>query len=82
MQTIYLNSANYASPRALHEALALLLDLPDYYGHNADALNDCLSELVDAPALWVHVSSEDECAREVHRIIRVFRDNDCEVRLV
>ena len=29
---------------ALHAALRQALDLPDYYGGNLDALNDCLGE--------------------------------------
>ena len=44
MQTIYLNGTDYASSREVHAALKRLLDLPDYYGHNADALHDCLDE--------------------------------------
>ena len=28
----------------LHEALARTLDFPEWYGHNLDALYDCLSE--------------------------------------
>lgn len=82
MQTIYLNSALYATPRQVHEALAMLLGLPEYYGHNADALHDCLSERPHPITLWVHVSSEDECAREIHRVIRVVRDCDGKVKLV
>ena len=45
MHTVYLFGSDYASPLALHQALKRLLDLPDYYGCNADALNDCLAEL-------------------------------------
>lgn len=81
MTTIYLNSASYQTPREVHDALARMLDLPEHYGHNADALYDCLSERVEPISLWVHVSSEDECAREVHRIIHVVRDCGGEVKL-
>lgn len=43
-----------ASNRLLYE-LGLLLDFPDYYGKNLDALNDCLSniEITDAGTVVV-----------------------------
>ncbi len=44
MQTIMIDGSLYSSSRELHLALKRLLSLPDYYGLNADALNDCLSE--------------------------------------
>ena len=34
----------------LHEALAAGLDLPNWYGHNLDALMDVLRDLEDPPA--------------------------------
>ena len=33
------------SEAAMHSAFAAELDFPGYYGHNLDALNDCLGEL-------------------------------------
>ena len=44
MQTIMIDGSMYASPRDLHLALKMMLSLPEYYGLNADALNDCLGE--------------------------------------
>ena len=44
MRTLYLDGRDYASAEALHQALKRLLALPGYYGGNADALHDCLSE--------------------------------------
>lgn len=82
METFYLNSANYKTPRQVHETLAMLLGLPDYYGFNADALHDCLSERKTPIHLWVHVSSSDESAREIHRVIRVVRDLGGTVKLI
>ena len=43
MHTIFIDGNAYDTPRALHDALQEMLDLPDYYGHNADALYDVLS---------------------------------------
>ena len=37
-----------ASAKDLHNALARELDFPDWYGHNLDALYDCLTELPEA----------------------------------
>ena len=46
MQTIMIDGSMYASPRELHLALKKMLFLPEYYGLNADALNDCLVAMV------------------------------------
>ena len=36
-----------ADSQALHTALARELSLPEWYGHNLDALYDCLTDLAD-----------------------------------
>jgi RNAse (barnase) inhibitor barstar len=49
-----------ASPEALFSKLAQALELPDYFGHNWDALDECLRDLdgdvvllvYDAAVLW------------------------------
>lgn len=43
MHTIFIHGDDYTAAYELHEALKRLLRLPDHYGHNADALYDCLS---------------------------------------
>ena len=42
---VYLDGRALDSREALHQALAALLALPDYYGRNLDALHDCLTAL-------------------------------------
>ncbi len=32
------------SPRALHDALALALRFPEWYGHNWDAFRECIAD--------------------------------------
>ena len=80
MTTICLFGSDYASGRELHAALKALLDLPDWYGMNADALNDCLSEYPVCPSLWIRRGGPEDVQSVLDLIARVFRDNDAEVK--
>lgn len=44
-QVVRLAAAEWAGEDDLHRAVAAALDFPDYYGHNLDALNDCLGDV-------------------------------------
>ncbi|PEE20052.1 barnase inhibitor, partial [Bacillus toyonensis] len=46
MEKIYLDGRRFTSKNALHKTLKNKLDLPDYYGENANALWDCLTAWV------------------------------------
>ena len=78
--TIFIDAARYATAKELHLALKLLLDLPDYYGCNADALHDCLSERVDPVSLVVTNDGEGEVAAALAKVRRVFTDCGGEVK--
>lgn len=43
MHTIFIHGDDYVDAHDLHAAIKRLLRLPEHYGHNADALYDCLS---------------------------------------
>lgn len=45
MKQIVLDCAKIEDRRQLHEALGRELAFPEWYGHNLDALHDCLTEL-------------------------------------
>ena len=75
MQTIYLDASSYSTPRDLHAALRSMLSLPEYYGMNADALNDCLSERREPVRLWIASRGNEEVARAVDLICTVVEDN-------
>lgn len=40
--------------KQLHSCLARFLNLPEWYGHNLDALFDCLTELPSPTQLFLH----------------------------
>ena len=75
MQTIYLDASRYKDSHALHAALKSMLHLPDYYGMNADALNDCLSERKEPVRLWIASPGENEVAQALETICTVITDN-------
>ncbi|RAG85884.1 barnase inhibitor [Streptacidiphilus pinicola] len=43
---VEVDASGWTTVDAMHQDLAVALDFPDYYGHNLDALNDCLRDVV------------------------------------
>ena len=80
MHTLMIDGSRYASAEELHHALKRLLSLPDYYGMNADALNDCISERTEPLSLWIASSGNDEVARAIRLICAVVEDNGGSVK--
>ena len=80
MQTIMLDGSLYPSARGLHLALKQMLSLPDYYGMNADALNDCLSERTDKVNLWITDPGTGETADALRAVCAVIEDNGGQIK--
>ena len=80
MQTILLDGSRYSSPEEVYDALSRMLSLPGWFGKNADALNDCLSEFRTPVSLWIASRGEDEVARCVSVICTVVEDNGGSVK--
>ena len=51
MKQIVISCAGIDSSRQLHELLHRELALPDWYGHNLDALYDCLTSMQEETSL-------------------------------
>lgn len=68
---IILDASRMDGRRNAHEYLKKMLDFPDYYGMNLDALYDCLTEL--APTQIAFENTEDAPAY-FQKVFRVFRD--------
>ena len=74
MHTLMLDGSSYASGAEVHAALKRMLSLPAYYGMNADALNDCLSERARPVSLWILSWGNEEVADVLRRVAAVIRD--------
>ncbi|WP_353940168.1 barstar family protein [Streptomyces sp. HUAS MG91] len=44
-RVVHLEAHAWATERDMHQAFAAALQFPDYYGHNLDALNNCLGDV-------------------------------------
>lgn len=75
MQTIMLDGSLYSTSRDLHLALKRMLSLPDYYGMNGDALNDCLSERSERVNIWIADPGTGETADAIRIVRAVVEDN-------
>ena len=75
MQTIMIDGSRYSNARELHLALKRMLSLPEWYGLNADALNDCLSERLSPVNLWILDPGTGEVAAALSVIRMVVMDN-------
>lgn len=56
MKNVICSAADWMTPQDAHRALKEALGFPDYYGHNLDALHDCLTDLYDVQLII------EECA--------------------
>ena len=80
---IVLDGARMDSREGLHAELKAKLSLPDYYGGNLDALNDCLSERRERELVVIEDAGAFLEAQEGYgaRLLRVFGDNGIQVLL-
>ena len=77
MNTITLDFAGIKSYWELHEYLKEIFRLPDYYGHNMDALWDCLYCCYDSSTTIIlkNLSAiSKELTPEIEIMLELFRD--------
>lgn len=74
MQTLFINGNDYDSGRELHLALKRLLHMPEYYGCNADALYDCLSERAEKVNLCILSFGNEDTAATLRKCAMVIED--------
>ena len=77
MNTITLNFSDIKSYWELHEYFREVFRLPDYYGHNMDALWDCLYCCYDSSTTIIlkNLSAiSKELTPEIEIMLELFRD--------
>ena len=76
MEFIIIDGRRMTSIEETHKYLARTLRLPDYYGHNLDALHDCLTDL--NRSVWIVLINGDFMDEALgdyaKRLRRVFTD--------
>ncbi|MEF3404665.1 barstar family protein [Agromyces sp. CCNWLW203] len=51
-QMVFLDASTWSAEEDLHRDVSEALGFPDYFGHNLDALNDCLRDVVRQEFGW------------------------------
>lgn len=80
---ITLDGKRMLERKSLHAHLKEKLNLPDNYGANLDALNDCLSDITLPGGILIVNAREmlDSCGVYGEKLIQVFEDNGILVEL-
>ncbi|MBQ6375237.1 MAG: barstar family protein [Clostridia bacterium] len=78
---IILDGKSMRDRQEIHVQLRQKLKLPEYYGNNLDALNDCLSERTGRELIVIENAGEMICEGDPYaiRLLRVFFDNGYQV---
>jgi len=82
MKKVVLDGSAIEDVLHLHDLLQELLELPDYYGRNLDALWDCLTGEVALPLMieWVHyAASRQKLGDAAEQFVELFRDAEREL---
>lgn len=75
MKQIILDGNVLADAAKVHDYLMEMLDFPEYYGKNLDALHDCLTDLED---IEIMITAPEEDGAIFQRILRVFKASENE----
>ena len=75
MKQIILDGNLLADAAKVHDYLKEMLEFPEYYGKNLDALYDCLTDLENVE---ITITAPDEDGAIFQKVLRVFKAADRE----
>ena len=70
MKQITLDGNVLSDATAVHDYLMKMLEFPEYYGKNSDALYDCLTDLDD---IEIFITQPEEDGAIFQKVLRVFK---------
>ena len=73
MKQITLDGNLLADAAKVHDYLKEMLEFPEYYGNNLDALYDCLTDLED---IEITINLPEEDGAIFQKVLRVFKAAD------
>lgn len=71
MRKIILDGNILADETRCHDYLKEMLELPDYYGKNSDALHDCLTDLQDLEITVINERDNLPCYKKILRVLKI-----------
>ena len=69
-----LDCENMTDREKAHEYIADVLEFPDYYGRNLDALFDCLTEMGECSILFINLEALDMLGEYSGAMLAVFEE--------
>ena len=80
---IVLDGKRMGERESLHAEIKRKFRLPEYYGGNLDALNDCLGERRERDLVVISHAGEffQDCGPYALKLLQVFSDNGLQVLL-
>ncbi len=69
MERIVLDALQMGERKQAHEYLKEVLSLPDYYGFNLDALQDCLTELNGVEIRFINEKKAGPYFRKIKKVV-------------
>lgn len=74
MYSIILDATQMNTRESAHKYLSSMLEFPDYYGENLDALFDCLTEIGQETELVLRLFDEYEKNEYLNKIVKVMKE--------
>jgi len=82
MHTVYLDTREFTDKESSHEYLKEMLDFPEYYGGNLDALYDCLTDLPPTEIYMENVEEAGMFYPVIKHVMQSAKKENREIRIL